>query len=50
MAKLFYQGHASLRITANSGKVIFVDPSPARDIRFRPTWCWSRTTITITTP
>lgn len=26
MAKLFYQGHASLRITTNSGKVIFVDP------------------------
>ena len=26
MAKLFYQGHASLRITTNDGKTIFIDP------------------------
>ena len=26
MAKLLYQGHASLRLTTNSGKVIYVDP------------------------
>lgn len=26
MAKLFYQGHASFRITTNEGKVIFIDP------------------------
>lgn len=26
MATLFYQGHASFRITTDSGKVIFVDP------------------------
>lgn len=26
MAKLLYQGHASIRITTDSGKVIFVDP------------------------
>lgn len=26
MAKLFYQGHASFRITTDEGKVIFIDP------------------------
>ena len=26
MAKLLYQGHASLRITSSSGKVLYVDP------------------------
>lgn len=26
MAKLFYQGHASFRLTTNAGKVIFIDP------------------------
>ena len=26
MAKLFYQGHGSYRITANDGRVIYVDP------------------------
>lgn len=26
MAKLLYQGHASLRITADNGKVIYIDP------------------------
>ena len=26
MAKLFYQGHASFRITTNEGKEIFIDP------------------------
>jgi len=26
MAKLFYQGHASFRLTTNEGKVIFIDP------------------------
>lgn len=26
MAKLLYQGHGSLRLTTNSGKVIFIDP------------------------
>jgi len=26
MAKLFYQGHGSFRITSDSGKVIYVDP------------------------
>jgi L-ascorbate metabolism protein UlaG (beta-lactamase superfamily) len=26
MAKLFYQGHSSFRITTNEGKVIFIDP------------------------
>ena len=26
MAKLLYQGHASLRITSNEGKVLYVDP------------------------
>jgi len=27
MAKLYYQGHSSYRITANDGNVIYVDPS-----------------------
>lgn len=26
MAKLFYQGHASFRLTTNEGKVVFIDP------------------------
>ena len=26
MPKLFYQGHGSYRLTANEGRVIFVDP------------------------
>lgn len=26
MAKLFYQGHASFRLTTNAGKVVFIDP------------------------
>ena len=26
MAKLFYQGHGSFRLTANDGKVLYVDP------------------------
>jgi L-ascorbate metabolism protein UlaG (beta-lactamase superfamily) len=26
MAKLFYQGHSSFRITTNEGKVVFIDP------------------------
>ena len=27
MAKLYYQGHASYRLTANDGRVIYIDPS-----------------------
>ena len=26
MAKLFYQGHASFRLTTSEGKVVFIDP------------------------
>ena len=26
MPKLFYQGHASFRLTTDSGKVVFIDP------------------------
>ena len=26
MAKLYYQGHGSFRITSNAGQVIYVDP------------------------
>ena len=26
MPKLFYQGHGSFRLTANDGRVIYVDP------------------------
>ena len=26
MAKLFYQGHGSYRITSNDGRVIYIDP------------------------
>jgi L-ascorbate metabolism protein UlaG (beta-lactamase superfamily) len=26
MAKLFYQGHGSFRLTANDGRIVYVDP------------------------
>ena len=26
MAKLLYQGHASLRITTSKGKIVYIDP------------------------
>ena len=35
MPKLFYQGHGSLRLTANDGRIIYIDPYAGKDESYK---------------